>query len=274
MGDGDKQAGAIASFWRVAGYLWVLSLAGALLILPYASSLEAKALSAAAARLHVGLPVILLVSFVQSAILLAVAVGAGLWASRRVGLGTPLLNALVSKSPFPKNWVGTLFVAFALGLACGVGLLLLDYLVFTGDASVATLIKNGMNAMRPAHRWQGLLASFYGAFDEEILMRLGLLSLLALGLRTCARWLGACRETPLPSGVFWVANLATAVLFGIGHLPATSALAPLSAMIVLRAITLNGAAGILFGYLFRRFGLEWAMASHFGTDLVLHVVAG
>jgi Type II CAAX prenyl endopeptidase Rce1-like len=62
-----------------------------------------------------------------------------------------------------------------------------------------------------------------------------------------------------------------AVLFGLGHLPATAAVAPLSAALLVRAVVLNGAAGLVFGELYKRHGLEWAMASHFGVDIVAHV---
>jgi membrane protease YdiL (CAAX protease family) len=118
------------------------------------------------------------------------------------------------------------------------------------------------------------MASFYGAIDEELMMRLGLLSLLALGLRTLWRAAGAVRSDPLPSSVFWSANVLAAVLFGLGHLPATAALAPLTSDVIVRAIVLNGTGGLVFGMLFKRFGLEWAMAAHFGADLVLHVAGG
>jgi membrane protease YdiL (CAAX protease family) len=36
---------------------------------------------------------------------------------------------------------------------------------------------------------------------------------------------------------------------------------------------LNGTAGLLFGLLYKRYGLEWAMVSHFGVDIVAHVAA-
>jgi len=100
------------------------------------------------------------------------------------------------------------------------------------------------------------------------------LSLLALLFRTIARWGSSDATAVLPSGVFWAANIVTALLFGLGHLPATAAIVPLTAPLVVRAVVLNGAAGLVFGWLYKRFGLEWAMASHFGADLVLHVVIG
>jgi len=75
------------------------------------------------------------------------------------------------------------------------------------------------------------------------------------------------------SGLFWIANVVSALLFGLGHLPATGALAPLTPVLITRAVVENGLGGIVFGVLYRRFGLEWAMVSHFGCDILLHVFA-
>ena len=117
--------------------------------------------------------------------------------------------------------------------------------------------------------WQGLLASLYGGVDEEILLRLGVMTFLA--------WLGAKvartrpGESPGPL-VIWSANILAALLFGVGHLPATAAIAPLSGLVVARAIVLNGLAGVAFGWLYWRRGILAAMASHFCADLVLHVL--
>ncbi len=58
--------------------------------------------------------------------------------------------------------------------------------------------------------------------------------------------------------------------FGLGHLPATSVILPLTPLVVVRAVILNGLAGIAFGYLFFTTGLESAMISHFTADLILH----
>lgn len=270
MSQDDTHAVADGPFWSVALVLWVLALIGAALVLPYVVALERHALDAASARAHLSVPLLLAISLAQSAVLLAAAVVAGLWASRAIGLRTPLIASLVSHTPAPRGLVTTLSVAVLLGVATGLFLIALDHWVFAPMPSVGALMRAGGPGLGP-NAWQGLLASFYGAFDEEPLMRLGVLSLIAIGLRTAARALGASKEEPLPSSDFWTANLVTAVLFGLGHLPATAAIAPLTPALIVRAVVLNGSAGIVFGALFRRYGLEWAMASHFALDLVLHV---
>ena len=71
----------------------------------------------------------------------------------------------------------------------------------------------------------------------------------------------------------WIAIVLVAVAFGLAHLPATAAVGlELNALVVSRAIVLNGLGGIVFGWLYWRRGLESAMVSHFTTDVVLHVI--
>jgi membrane protease YdiL (CAAX protease family) len=114
--------------------------------------------------------------------------------------------------------------------------------------------------------WKRLLAGVvYGGVTEELLTRLFLVSLLAWGL-------GFVWKAPsgLPAaGAFVVAIVLAALLFGALHLPATAAIAPLSLMLVTRALLLNGIAGVVFGFLFWRYGLEAAMFAHASAHLVL-----
>ena len=240
------------------------------LVYPYVTTLENKALAAAAARAHLQVRDLLAISVVQTAVLLAIVVVVGQWAAWKVGLGTPLIVALLARNPAPEKTPSTLLIAFALGVVTALALMLLDRWVFVPIPSVAELISNAGSGSAKPRAWQGLLASFYGAVDEEILMRFGLVSLLALAFRTLGRMRGGTRELALPTGAFWAANIVAAVVFGLGHLPATAALAPLSAALVVRAVVLNGAAGLVFGQLYKRYGLEWAMTSHFGVDIVAH----
>jgi membrane protease YdiL (CAAX protease family) len=77
-----------------------------------------------------------------------------------------------------------------------------------------------------------------------------------------------------PDWVLWIANILAAVLFGLGHLPATAAAGlPLDALVITRSVVPNGLAGIVFGWFYWTCGLEAAVLSHFTGDLVLHVIA-
>jgi membrane protease YdiL (CAAX protease family) len=121
--------------------------------------------------------------------------------------------------------------------------------------------------VKPA-AWKGFLASFYGGIAEEIQLRLLVMSFLAwLG-----RFISKTQEGKPANGVFWIANILAAVLFGLGHLPATATILPLTPLVVSRAILLNGIGGVIFGWLYWKHGLEAAMIAHFSADIVLHVL--
>jgi membrane protease YdiL (CAAX protease family) len=83
------------------------------------------------------------------------------------------------------------------------------------------------------------------------------------------------RRRGTPHAVYiWLAIVVSALVFGAGHLPAAAALVgELTDDIVLFVVGLNTAFGVLFGYLFWRYGLEAAMIAH-GTAHVVSYVAG
>ncbi|MBA2459265.1 MAG: CPBP family intramembrane metalloprotease [Gemmatimonadales bacterium] len=109
----------------------------------------------------------------------------------------------------------------------------------------------------------------YGGITEEILLRWGLMTVLVWLLRLPRRGQGA----PPPVHM-WLAILASALLFGAGHLPAAAALVgELTREIVAFVVGANTAFGILFGYLYWRYGLEAAMVAH-GAAHALSYVAG
>jgi membrane protease YdiL (CAAX protease family) len=108
-------------------------------------------------------------------------------------------------------------------------------------------------------RFEGFLASFYGGIGEEILTRLFLVSVIAWILRGRA---------------IWLAIAIAAALFAAGHLPAAASIVPLTPVLVIRTLVLNSLAGLVFGWLYWRRGLEAAMVAHFSADLVLHVLVG
>jgi len=246
-------------FWLEAAILWGAGMVGVLAVIPYSLSLTPIDLS----TIPMPLWQILLASAVQNAILAAIAVLAGLWFARRTGLRVPVLEAWLRGEPLPRRW-GTLFRwAIPLGAGGAVLIILLDGLVFS-----QALIQGGLEAgVGHPPAWQGLLASLYGGITEELFMRLFLMSGLAWLLGRV--WKGA---DGLPTaGAMWTANILAAVLFGLGHLPATAALVTLTPFVILRAVLLNGVVGVAAGWLYWRKGLEMAVAAHFSADLVLHV---
>lgn len=106
---------------------------------------------------------------------------------------------------------------------------------------------------------------FYGGVVEELLLRLFLMSLLALlGWKLFQRK----RETA-SVGILIVANVVSAFLFALGHIPATIQLyGTLTPLLVFRCFLLNGTFGLCFGWLYRKKGIASSMVAHGVTHVV------
>jgi hypothetical protein len=163
----------------------------------------------------------------------------------------------------PRAFRAGLPLAVTLGAAGAVIIFMLDLAIFQPFMPLPLVAL--ANVPQPS-AWQGLLGSFYGGINEELLLRLFLMSLLA--------WAG-CRLTGTSTpgaAVAWTANIVAAVLFGLGHLPATMGLYPLTTVVIVRAVALNGIIGVATGWLYWRRGILLAIAAHFSADIVLHVL--
>ena len=114
------------------------------------------------------------------------------------------------------------------------------------------------------NNWLGSV--LYGGVVEELMLRLFFMSLLAWLI-----WKIFFRQAErVPVKVLIAANVVAALLFAAGHLPATWVLfGELTPMILLRCFLLNGSFGLLFGYLYRKFGIQYAMVSH----AMFHIVS-
>ena len=117
------------------------------------------------------------------------------------------------------------------------------------------------------NNWLGSV--LYGGIVEELMLRLFFMSLLAWLI-----WKIFFRqEEKVPARVLTIANAVAALLFAAGHLPATFVLfGELTPMILLRCFLLNGSFGLLFGYLYRKFGIQYAMVSHATFHIVSKLI--
>jgi hypothetical protein len=252
--------------WKIFFILLAACVWGIIAVLPYTLELQKNVLSG----LTMPLWLLLLIQIIQSTVLFAIAIGLGLFIANRIGLGLPILEAKLAGESVGARLKAILPISIILGVAGSILIIGLDIYLFgpamkTAFGAEAELLN--IQGTQPA-AWKGLLASFYGGIDEEVLLRLGIMTLFA--------WLGKfINKTPEgqpTSLVFWIANILAAVLFGLGHLPATATILPLTPLVVLRAIVLNGLLGVAFGYLYVTRGLESAIISHFSADIVLHVL--
>ena len=250
-----------AFFWPEFAVLFGAAVIGIACVTPYTLELTADAFKKAQERMRQPRWVLVLLQSAQSVVLLGVVTGLGLLIAPHIGLGAPLLEGLLAGKHVTAQALAILAPALILGIGSSVVLLLLEITVFWPRLPQTMRDHFPIPAL-----WKRLLACFYGGIDEEILLRLFLLSLLA--------WLiGFAWHLPdgKPTlGALWLANIIAAVIFGLGHLPATAALVKLTPLLIVRAILLNSIVGVAAGYLFMRYGLEAAMLAHFTADLVFH----
>jgi membrane protease YdiL (CAAX protease family) len=250
---------------RLFFVLWIASVVALFLVLPYAFAMIPVDVNAKLPSLWILVPAQVL----QSAIFFGLLTLAGLFFANRAGLGAPITEAWLDGENVWVRLKPILLPSILVGIIGTLVILGLEVLVFqpaiqreSPAAAAALSLWN-----QPA-AWKGLLASFFGGIAEEIQLRLFALSLLV--------WLASfafkTSDGRPSASAFWIANLLAAVLFGLGHLPLTSMLAPLTPLIVIRAVVLNGLLGLAFGYLYWTRGLESAMVAHFSADLLLHVV--
>lgn len=156
-----------------------------------------------------------------------------------------------------------LAVTAVLSLAVGV-LLSLDYWVF------GAVIPGVQEANAATLQYHVIIASIlYGGVIEELMMRLVVMSLLAwLSWKLFFR-----KARTVPVGVLIAANILSALLFAAGHLPATVQLfGTLTPLILLRCFLLNSLGGLVFGWLYRKHGIQYAMVSHALCHIVCKVI--
>lgn len=230
--------------WRLGGVLWLLGMPGVVAVV---WSLVPP-LAAHQALLPLPLWVVVLLSGLQTAAMLALAVAVGVTLAPRVGLSSPVVGAWLDQRPvlpaFRLQWLPSVFggTAGALGL--------------WGLSRVAP------EALKPSDPGSSVplgVRLLYGGVTEELLVRWGVMTLILwLTWRLVQRGHG-----PPSQGAVAVAVVLSALLFAFGHLPAAHAIAgPLTPSVVAFVLVGNTAFGLVAGWLYARHGLEAAIVAH------------
>jgi len=234
------------TFWQPLAVLVALTLATQLASVAYfaAQDLPAVLLRSAAALLIVTTPLVAL----------------GLWLGMKIGLATPLLSAILSRSP--GAWQQLVRDAQP---AIGPGLLLGLFLWLLRIAAV-DFLPSELPELGHRGAIGGLLVSISAAIGEEIWLRLGVM--------TVAAWLivRVAGDSELRPHVAWIAILIAALAFSAIHLPQVAAAGAADAVGIGATMLGNSFVGILCGWMFWRSGLIAATLAHFSVDLVLHVL--
>jgi hypothetical protein len=212
---------------------------------------------------QVSMPLLMTVSSVQIGVMTLLTSWIGIKLARRTGLKLSIIEAFILRKG-TVQWNGKwVLLSLLLGAAAGLLIVGMDKFVF---ANLYEAIRTNV----PESSITGLAAGvLYGGIIEEVLLRLFLMSLLVWLLgKVFARL-----NKPIPSWIYVLSIIAAAVLFAVGHFPATVALfGELSSTLVVRSFLLNGLAGIAFGYLYWKKGIEYSILSHTGLHVSMQLL--
>ena len=173
---------------------------------------------------------------VQYGILYGVILGAiGLLISKKVGLW--------KEFRFDKNAVAPTTIITIISALC----------LFPGDKLTFGRFSSWVNDLY--HVSPGLpkiiAGLLVGGVIEEVMMRL------------------FCKyKIDIPVRVFAAANIISALLFAAGHLPGTMAMTTLTPLLLFRCFLFNGGLGLCFGWLYRKYGIGYAMIAHGFAHLI------
>ena len=156
-----------------------------------------------------------------------------------------------------------LFITLVIAVIGGLGIILPDLLFF---GRYVPAIMDSYAAKPTAAYILG--AIIYGGVIEEVMLRLFVMSLIAFLIHKLC---GKKNEHP-GTAILVAANVIAALLFAAGHLPTTAILFGLSPMILFRCFLLNGGFGLLFGWLYRKYGLRYSMIAHAGCHVISKLI--
>ena len=177
----------------------------------------------------------------------------GIMLSKKIGLWKDEIS--LDKKP--------LLITLAIGLVGG-SIMILSDLFFFGNYSQTIMDSYSVKPTIPY-----LIAMVtYGAVIEEVMLRLFFMTLLAFILYKIFE---SKKDRP-STAILMSANFIAAILFAAGHLPITDVLFGMSPIIIFRCFLLNGGLALAFGYLYRKYGLHYAMIAHGGCHIVSKLI--
>lgn len=189
------------------------------------------------------------VAALQTTVLTVLCSLLGLYLASRVALDTRI------RITMPSIWVAVTTASIVAGVIVAS-----DVWIFASHMPAPAVV---------SFDWLGLVRNvLYGGIIEEVLMRLGVMTLIV--------WVLWKIHGALVPWVYIVAIVLSALLFAVGHLPITFQIlcqpGTDCTVLVVRSLLLNGIGGVGFGYLYWRHGLSAAMLAHMLTHVLMQLV--
>jgi membrane protease YdiL (CAAX protease family) len=174
-----------------------------------------------------------------------------------LGLATPGNLALLSSERRRGFW-RTALAAVAIGAAAALLVLALDQVLFAGSSLQRVRTVGELSFA------QRVLIVLFSGITEELVFRLGIATATAALAFLALRRVGS-RAAQI---AMWLGILVACLVFGLAHVGNL----PDVPHPYLRAITLNGVAGLVLGWLYWFRGLEAAILAHLAADASIYLL--
>jgi membrane protease YdiL (CAAX protease family) len=247
--------------WQVAISTIILFIFGSIINIPF--SREVKRLNIEAGNIGVKLNESILndviTTVISSLIIGTILIFIGLWISSRANLGAPIIARFFSKKSINELisrkaiWSSILLAIVIAVLLLGSFKLQKEFYPVLGKLS------------RPSKSFY-VLVSFSAGITEEIIFRLGLMSLIISFIQFLKKL-----ESP-SNKIVWTGIFISALFFGLIHLPLSKNFVELTPFTIGVTMIGNLITGSTFGWVFWKRGLVVAIMAHIAFDLVFHVI--
>ena len=247
--------------WPVSITVLILFVIGSIINIPF--SREVKRLNIEAGKtgikLNESVMTDLMTIGVSSLIIGILLTFIGLWISSRANLGAPIIARFFSNKPISEI-INKEAVLSSIFLAAIVALILLGLFEIQEE-----LYPVRGKIPRPSKPFYALV-SFSAGITEEIMFRLGLMSLIIAGIQFLNKVDYPSRKT------IWIGIIISAIFFGLIHLPLSKNFVELTPFTIGVTMFGNLITGTTFGWIFWKRGLLIAILSHITFDIVFHVI--
>lgn len=192
---------------------------------------------------------------INPTILLFASIFLGIFTFNKVGLKVPIIGKLIGFSHDNFHWKEIIIYGIGLGSLAGIIIVLVSYLFKASHPEEFTRLNQDIDM----HILTKLL---YGGITEELLTRFGLMSLFTY---LCSLIFKSASNIQ-----YWLGIFLCSFIFGLGHLPIVFSVIETPNIILILYIVLgNLLAGVVFGWLYWKKGLESAMIGHMSAHIFM-----
>jgi hypothetical protein len=202
------------------------------------------------------------IAFVQSGVLILIAVILGSIFSLQVNLSAPVLEAILKRQPVLTKLKPQIIPALLGGILGGVFIIL-----FSLKLQALLPPEFLLAAKKMTIPWYARI--FYGGITEELLVRWGLMSFLVWLFFRCFQH----RASTIKPIIYVSAIVVSALVFGLSHLPMAYALSPVvTTPLIVYILVGNTVFGFVAGGLYWKYGLECAIFAHMSAHITMVIL--